>query len=214
MSSIYEHRSDDESDYDDEDFYYNTDHVEMNIQLGTHDDYSNDLSDDNEEFPMPQTLQTVPLPVPMPQSQLITEVPGSPVVETRNPADSDWDRNSADSLSVSSTKSRHDLEKELDELRAKLRSLSKQPEKHHEKLVPMPPHVQRPSTGMPFDTRGLTAPAVDNTPRGPFSNHDQHQTEPPNSRSHPRRLPNKLESTRSDESKRISSAYFPTGIVL
>ena len=130
MSSIYEHRFDDESDSDDEDFYYNTDHVEMNIQLGTHDDYSNDL-DDN-EFPMP-----VPMPVPMPRE---TEVDGSHR-ETNLPAvPLNWEIPScstSESLGVDS-----EVEKELEDLRTQVRLLKQQNhEKQHE-----PAHSdQRPS---------------------------------------------------------------------
>ena len=163
--------------HSDDDENYDADHVDDYHYHDENEEHLNDPSLCDEEVPLPQT---VPLPVPMrfvpmPQSQLAT-------LETRSESRSsfpDWEVPSTDSLSVSSSRSPRDLEKELDELRALVRSLSQQPEKQHEKLVPMPPLVQPPSTGMPFATKGLTAPAIDNTPRGSFSNHDQHQAEHP-----------------------------------
>ena len=160
MSSIYTHDGYDSGYDSDDDKIINLDHVDPFSHHDEDYDHSNDLSDDQEEFPMP-------VQVPMPRE---TEVAGS-LRETRLPAvPTKWEipyRSPSESLEVDL-----EVEKELEDLRTQVRLLKQQNhEKQHE-----PAHSdQRPSKGMAFDIRRRQHDKhLDNTHGGLFSNHDQH----------------------------------------
>ena len=163
MSSIYTHDGYDSGYDSDDDKIINLDHVEPFSHHDEDYDHSNDLSDDQEEFPMP-------VQVPMPRE---TEVAGS-LRETRLPAvPPNWEIppcSPSVSLGVDS-----EVEKELEDLRTQVRLLKQQNhEKQHE-----PAHSdQRPSKGMAFDIRQRQHEKhLDNTHGGLFSNHDQHSAQ-------------------------------------